>query len=495
MSTNSGNASAGWKTIALVAVVIAIAGASSQWWWPNAKLLLTGAKPSTDPGDEHGHDESGHDHSHEGHDHAGHDEMSSLELTPQAMKNLGLAPESLKPIALSNYHRSITVPAIITARPGRTQIQVSSPLSGVVTHVHAVTGESVTPGELLFEVRLTYEDLVDTQSQFLKTISELEVENREISRLEKATLSGALSDKPLLERRYAKDKLEAALNSQREALRLHGLSAEQIERIQVERRLLRDLKIFAPDIDEHAKDEELHLTSVRLRSISYNTHEEHEDAAEGRPLIIEELKVQKGQGVVAGEMLCKLSDFSQLYIEGQAFEQDGPAIANAALEKWPISAILPTPKGDQIIGDLKLAFVGNSVNQDSRTLSFYVELVNEVLTDDVNAAGQRFISWRYRPGQRLQLQVPVETWQDQIVVPVDAVAKEGADWLVFQRNGDHFDRVAVHVRHRDQASVVIANDGAIYPGDVIALKSAHQMQIALKNKSGGAVDPHAGHHH
>ena len=35
----------------------------------------------------------------------------------------------------------------------------------------------------------------------------------------------------------------------------------------------------------------------------------------------------------------------------------------------------------------------------------------------------------------------------------------------------------------------------IYPGDIIAHAGAHQMQMALKNKAGGGVDPHAGHHH
>ena len=91
--------------------------------------------------------------------------------------------------------------------------------------------------------------------------------------------------------------------------------------------------------------------------------------------------------------------------------------------------------------------------------------------------------------------MPVEQWESQIVVPVDAVVKEGADWYVFQQNGANFTRVPVHVKHRDQSSAVIANDGSIFPGDVIALKSAHQMQMAIKNKSGGGADPHAGHNH
>jgi hypothetical protein len=51
------------------------------------------------------------------------------------------------------------------------------------------------------------------------------------------------------------------------------------------------------------------------------------------------------------------------------------------------------------------------------------------------------------------------------------------------------------VKYRDQKYVVIESDGAIFPGDVVALRSAHQMQMAIKNKSGAGADPHAGHNH
>ena len=81
------------------------------------------------------------------------------------------------------------------------------------------------------------------------------------------------------------------------------------------------------------------------------------------------------------------------------------------------------------------------------------------------------------------------------MLPIDAVAQEGAEFYVFLENGDHFDRVPVHVEYSDQYSVVIANDGSLFSGDAIALSGAHQMQVALKNKAGGGVDPHAGHNH
>jgi hypothetical protein len=72
---------------------------------------------------------------------------------------------------------------------------------------------------------------------------------------------------------------------------------------------------------------------------------------------------------------------------------------------------------------------------------------------------------------------------------------EGAESFVFQQNGSHFDRIPIRVAYRDSSHVVVANDGSIFAGDVIALRGAHQMQMALKNKSGGGVDPHAGHNH
>lgn len=95
----------------------------------------------------------------------------------------------------------------------------------------------------------------------------------------------------------------------------------------------------------------------------------------------------------------------------------------------------------------------------------------------------------------MRLRVPVETWPDQIVLPVEAIADEGAETFVFVQNGDHFDRQPVHLIYRDQTHAVVANDGSIFPGDMVALNSAHQLQMALTNKADGGVDPHAGHSH
>jgi len=193
--------------------------------------------------------------------------------------------------------------------------------------------------------------------------------------------------------------------------------------------------------------------------------------------------------------LCVLADFSRLFIEGQAFERDAATIVAAREQGWPITAHLESSGRESSITDLTIAYIANQIDVEARTLHFYVNFPNELLSPPSGNSDGRFVTWRYRPGQRLELAVPIEEWIDELVLPVDAVAQEGAESYVFLQNGKKFDRKPVHVKYRDQNTVVIANDGAVFPGDVVAMRGAHQLQMAIKNKSGGGVDPHAGHNH
>lgn len=511
-----------WGRLRLIGAFALCLGAAASFnlWWPALSNWVDAAiaagrghassnqQTDSDSGPGHGpahahaghahagHTHAGHDHA--GHDHAGHDhphdDATSLELSSQARLNLGLTDGKIQPVRLENYRRTISVPAVVVKRPGRTELQVSTPMTGVVTEIHAVPGEAVEPGALLFAIRLTHEDLVQAQTEFLKTLGELDVEEREIARLQEVASSGAIAGKTLLERHYARDKLKAVLTAQRESLRLHGLSEQQIEGIAQGRRLLRELQVYAPVPGQMDRRGQLQLTSGQLRHIGYSVP--RGKAGETAPLVLEQLDVHQGQSVSAGERLCVLADYQKLYIEGRAFDQDGGAVTEALQRQWPVQAIFENRNSREgVLEGLKLAFVSNNVDPASRTLSFFVELPNEIVRDDTNSEGQRYVAWRYRPGQRLQLRVPVEEWENQIVLPVEAVVKEGAEFFVFQENGTHFDRVPVHVKYRDQNYAVIHSDGLLTSGDRVAMCGAHQMQMALKNKVGGGVDPHAGHHH
>jgi len=425
-----------------------------------------------------GHDHSGHDHAkHEhgehSHDHPGHDEASAIELSQQAQNSIGL---KVAKIALGPFERTISVPAIVVDVPGRSKIVVAAPMTGIVDRLYPIEGEAVQPGDALFELRLTHEELVQAQSDFLKTAEELDVVGRELARLENVARGGAIAGKTVLEREYERQKLEGVQRAQRQSLLLHGLTEAQIDEILAKRKLLQRLTVRVPpdeSADQQGRDSRTSNPSV---------------------LQVQDLRVERGQQVNAGDALCVLADHKVLYIEGTAFAQDVGSLNRAVNEGVRVSAVREQEDGEVIEG-LEIVYLENRVDPQTRAFHFYVNLPNALLRDRTAADRKRFINWRFKPGERMQLQVPVETWKDRIVLPIAAVAQDGAETYVFKQFKDHFDRAAVHVEYRDARHVVIANDGILKPGDVVSVSGAHQMQISLKNKAGGAIDPHAGHHH
>jgi multidrug efflux pump subunit AcrA (membrane-fusion protein) len=411
---------------------------------------------------EGGHDDEQDEHgNYHGHDHG--EAAPSIKLSPAALKNIRYKPFT---VTLSDYERTVSMPGIVIERPGMSQVRVTAPMTGVVVKSNVHQGEAIQPGAALFELRLTHEDVVTAQSEILETADSLDVVQTEIDRLESVT-EGVIAKKRILEQKYERQKLEARLRAQRQALLLHGLSEQQIEEILETRQLLPSVTVHAPAHEDH------------------DTHAYH----------VQSIDVQLGQQVTAGDSLCVLADHCELYIEGTAFEADTPYLRDAVEKGTPVSAdILVSTRREQAMKGLKLLYLADQIDRESRALHFYVKLPNEIVSDRKEGS-QRFLQWRYNPGQRVELSIPVESWTKRMVVPADAVVSDGAESYVYRQSGDTFVQVPVHVEHQDKKSVVLASDGAIFPGEVIASRGAFQIHLALKNKSGPAIDPHAGHNH
>jgi len=464
--------------LVLVLAAGAAAAFSARWWLPYVQRVFASARPTA--GDEaehaHGQDERAGD-SHTGHDHGAtgrgplaEGELTSLKLSDQARRNIGL---EVVAVELRDFSRTISVPATLVDRPGRTEISVSASMTGIVTRIHPIRGEAVSPGDPLFDLRLTHEDLVEKQSALLRAIEELDVVKREVARLKDVTASGAVAGKRLLEREYEQQKIEAAVKAERQALLLHGLSEEQIQGIIDQRRLLKELTIAAPPMADCE---------------SCDSHQEFLEVAE--------LLVERGEHVATGTPLASLTDHCQLYIEGKAFEQDADALSEAAAEGVELTALVEgNGSGTHEVTGLRILYVENEVERESRALKFYVRLTNGLVRNETTPDGHRFIGWRYRPGQRVELLVPVERWERSLVLPAEAVVRDGPEAFVYQQIGDRFERRSVHVEHRDRRWAVIESDGTLFPGDRVAAKGASRIHLALKNRAGGGPDPHAGHHH
>lgn len=456
-----------WSTWAFLGALLAAGGglaATSPLWLPGAGLTVSrglarhGMAARAEP-DERADDQ----------DHAGHAADASISLSAGALRNVGFQPVR---IALTRFVKTATMPAMVVERPGRSQIQITAPLTGVVVKIVPTQGAAVEPGAPLFEVRLTYEELVTAQSNLIRTAESLEVVNREIARLQSLG-EGVIAGKRILEQEYERQKLEASLRAERQALLLHGLSERDVASILREHKLFQVITVSAPPPTH--EDESCHVDHV------YH---------------VRDLPVTVGQQVEAGQVLCVLADHCELYLEGRAFEDDAPRLRAAARAGWDVTATLMVgERATDQIGGLKVLYLADNVDPQSRAFRFYLRLPNQIALDQTDPSGVRFLDWRFKPGQRMELQVPVEEWDNRIVLPVEAAVDEGPETYLYRQNGGQFDRVPVHVEYRGQRSIVVANDGAVFPGDIVAARGAYQMHLALKNKSGGGVDPHAGHNH
>ncbi|TWU41712.1 efflux RND transporter periplasmic adaptor subunit [Novipirellula artificiosorum] len=493
------------RNVVLTFAVLSIAVVVGGMAFTDLPQRLGLVAAATDPDDDH----AGHDHGdeptstdpHAGHDHAiqGDSSENAIELSDQARANLGL---KVQPVSVGHFSKYIEMPAAVTDWPGRTHIAITSPLTGVVNAIYIARGELIQSDAPLFTLRLTHQDLVDTQEQFLTSLGQLDVEQREITRLQ-SVASGAIAGKTLITREYERDKLLASIRAAKQAMLLHGLTEVQVAEIEETRELIREITIYAPTLhaDRSLHHDALHgpgetpraSANARIASLVQPPpmHPEHIDI----DFLVTQLNVSRGESVEAGMKLAQLSDYSEILIEGYAYQRDNAALSRAANAKLPLQAVMESDGEDPtVIDDLQIVYIGNEVNPLSRALPFFVSLDNQVERSE-QVGEHRYVSWRYKPGQRMVLRVPVENLEDVIVVPKGAVAEEGAERFVFVENGDRFDRIPVHVLAGDSMNQAIANDGQLWPGQTVAVSGAHQLQMAMKNQAGGGMDPHAGHNH
>lgn len=464
-----------WKllTVGLAAAALAAAG----WYWRTPLVAQVAAwrsravPKSADVDDHAGHDHAGHDHGDDAHAESG---VNEVLISEQARANLGLR---LGEVELTDYTRTVVIPGRIIEQPGHSERRITTTLSGIVTKVYTHPGQSVRPGDPVLDLQPTGEVLTNAQSTLLKTLQDLALVNAELKRLAPLVESGSVPARLTIEKEYERTRLESLKLVQQQELLVRGVSQEQIAEIIARKTLLKEFTLRVPARGE-------------------TTDGSAGMAPDETVYSVERIDVFPGKLVQPGEELCSLALHLELTIEGQAFERDGPVVTQALQEQWPVTVLF---EGDETAGirreGLKLRYIDNSLDPASRLLRFYIPLRNEVLRDVIAEDGIVYRSWRFKPGQRVRILLPVEKIPERIVLPLDAVVFEGPDAYVYRSNGKLFERVPVVIDQRDPRDVVLKNDGSLFPGDEIAMNQAYQIHLALKQQQGSGVDLHAGHNH
>lgn len=411
-------------------------------------------------------------------------EVSTVRMSEQACANLGL---QIAPCKLKTYWRTIQTTGMIIDRPGFTDRGITSPINCVVAKVHAYEGDIVRPGEKLFTLRLISEYLQQTQSDLFKALSEIQILKTEIARISKLANSGVIPEKRVIKLQQDIKRQRVQIETLRQELTSRGLDETQIKKIE-RGEFIRSIDVVAPDAKSapsSAGDDAL----ASAGGLDSGLKDQRDSYLE-----IQELKVELGQQVKSGELLAVLANHNYLYINGHAFKKEAGNIAKAAELEWDVEVEFIEDSSDgwePLDQTFQVRHLANTIDVNSRTFDFFVPLTNQ--SRDYQREGKTFVVWRFRPGQRVRVNIPVEKMEDVIVLPNAAVISDGPESFVFQQNGDIYNRIAVHVLHQDRRNTVIANDGSLLPGFAVANNSAASLNRVLKVQS--ASGENAGNFH
>jgi cobalt-zinc-cadmium efflux system membrane fusion protein len=380
-------------------------------------------------------------------------------LSDQAIENLSVKPLALK---TTTYTKSLTVPGMILDRPGLSDRGVVSPVIGIVQAMHHLPGSTVKPGDVLFTLRLLSETIHQTQSELYKTQESIKLTQVQLERLKQA--GTAIPEVRMIEMQQNLSRLEVAANAARQELLSRGFTETQIAGV-ARGEYVREMQVVAPPF-------------AVPRATVMDTKPDHYE--------MQELKVELGQQVQAGQTLCTLANHHHLLIEGRAFRDETPFLERAARDGAVVQVDFQEPPGsgwEPCTQVFKIEHIANTIDPVNRTFAFRLPLSNESRLVKQGSVAQTL--WRFRPGQKVRLLVPVEEIKNVWVVPRDAVTREGAESYLFTQNVNTFSRLAVKVLLSDRTNHVLAADATVPPGTFIAANAATQINRMLKSASSG----------
>jgi len=425
---------------------------------------------ATSTGDGHSHD----GHSHGGHSHAnqGGGDHDIVVLDGSTIKTLGLKQARVR---LQDVWRNLRIPATIVEKPGLSEHGLASPVNGIVQKLFIVPGQAVSPGDELFRLRVTDEALSQAQVDLLNAITRMDVIDAELTRLEPLIQSGTVSGQRKRELTYERQQLDAQRQLHAQELLMRGLTEQQVETIVKTRKLVREFVVRLPG---HAM------------------HDEKKVGDDDEPnYSIESVIARPGTTVKRGDDLCRMAYHAELYLTGSAFENELDAIVKVADDRQPLSAVFGTRDAEYRRDGLVIEYIDNHVDEESQTFSFYIPLQNKVMRDVTNEDGVRFRTWRFKPGQRAHLVVPIEKYVDHIRLPVNAIVRDGIHVYVFlylHAHGDEYEyrRVPVEVAFQDEQYAVLKNDGSLKVGSKVVANRAFELNLELKAEAGGGGHGH-----
>ncbi|MCG6898021.1 MAG: efflux RND transporter periplasmic adaptor subunit [Thiocapsa sp.] len=300
------------------------------------------------------------------------------------------------------------------AVPNRQMRVVAAPQSGVLESLLVAEGEHVSAGQALAELRSP--ELVDAQSQYLESLTRLELVESELARDRMLFREGVIAERRLLESQSKQRELTTLVEQRLQLLELAGFSDEDIMTLARTRRLTSRLPVRAP------------IAGVVLEQM-----------------------VSTGQSVPAAAPLYRVAELKPLWLEIHV-----PVDRLAGLREGG-RVLLP---GEGIAGTI--VTIGRMIHAQDQGVLVRAEV--------------REGTERLRPGQFVEVQLSVAADGESWRVPLEALVRHGGDAYLFVAREGGFAALPVRVLADEESSVVVG--GGLTAADRLAVSGVVALKAA-----------------
>lgn len=302
-------------------------------------------------------------------------EVSEVVLSSEARSKIDLAFDEVKEGTISGM---LKAPAKVITNQDY-EAQVSSLVQGRVLEVYVKEGDYVKEGQILMHVKGL--EIGEIIADYLQAKAMLDFTKAAYERQQTLLEQNVGSQKSFLESKAEYEKALAEYNA--EDKRIHSIGLEH------------------SDI-ETSKDSE-HIAGVLPIKAPIGG-------------IIVERNVVIGQLVEANTTAFKIMNISNLWAEGQIYEKDLTKVTG----KPKVEFTTPAYPNEKFKGDVIL--IGQTIDEHSRTIKVRASLQNT--------------NGKLKPNMFGELFIPINSDTKGIIVPTDAMVKEGNESYVFVVEND-----------------------------------------------------------
>ncbi len=261
---------------------------------------------------------------------AKNDEAVEVSLTPEAVERAGIKTAAARGAAAS---ATVTVPGTIMSNAYR-DTKVNALVGGVVRQVTVELGTAVTRGQPL---TVTFSaELADAQMKYLAMQAMLNADHLKLERTQRLVTLGAASRQELEEITAIHVGHETEVAAARQRLLLLGLGPDDVSRLMDASHVVSEVTVRAP--------------------------------ADG---VVIARGVNPGQVVGAGQELFTVTDLSTVWVIGDLYEKDFPAVRVGSESTVTVPATPGTPLRGRV------AYIDPRIDPAARTAKVRVEVPNK----------------------------------------------------------------------------------------------------------------------